>query len=132
MNPINVLEKEANNLGIKIGWLSLHKHTPPSASSKYKKIAMNLNWHKQEELIFQLAHEIAHIKNHDNCNLAFYHASYASKERIEKEANIAAIKLLIPIFKEMGYSNNPVTFMQVFHVPNYLFDNVTKIMKLSK
>ena len=32
----------------------------------------------------------------------------------------------------MGYSNNPVTFMQVFHVPNYLFDNVTKIMKLSK
>ena len=34
---------------------------------------MNLNWHKQEELIFQLAHEIAHIKNHDNCNFIMRH-----------------------------------------------------------
>lgn len=132
MNPIIVLEKEATNLGVKIGWLSLNAYTPPSASSKYKKIAMNLNWHKKEELAFQLAHELAHIKNHDNCTLAFYHASYSSQERIEREANIGAIKLLLPIFKDMGYSTNPVTFMQVFHVPNYLFDNVTKIMKLSK
>lgn len=112
--------------------MSLNAYTPPSASSKYKKIAMNLNWHKKEELVFQLAHELAHIMNHDNCTLAFYHASYSSQERIEREANIGAIKLLLPIFNDMGYSNNPVTFMQVFHVPNYLFDNVTKIMKLSK
>lgn len=132
MNPICVLGKEADELGVEIGWLNLSKYTPPAASYKYMKIAMNRNWHKPEEIPFQLAHEISHIKNHDNCTLAFYHASYSSQERIEREANNGAIKLLLPIFEDMGYSNNPVTFMQVFHVPNYLFDNVTKIMKLSK
>lgn len=132
MNPLPILEKKASDLGVKIGWLSLDKYTPPSASTKYMKIAMNRNWHNPEEIPFQFAHELAHIMNHDNCTLAFYHASYSSQERIEREANIGAIKLLLPIFKDMGYSNNPVTFMQVFHVPNYLFDNVTKIMKLSK
>lgn len=132
MNPLPILEKKASDLGVKIGWLSLNKYTPPSASTKYNKIAMNENWHNQEEIPFQLAHELAHIINHDDCEMAFYHASYSSQERIEREANIGAIKLLLPIFNDMGYSNNPVTFMQVFHVPNYLFDNVTKIMKLSK
>lgn len=129
MNPICVLEKEADELGVEIGWLNLNEYTPPAASYKYMKIAMNRNWHKPKEIPFQLAHEISHIKNHDNCTLAFYHASYSSQERIEREANVGAIKLLLPIFNDMGYENNPVKFMQVFHVPNYLFDNVTKIMK---
>ena len=129
MNPLSILEKKASDLGVKIGWLSLNKYTPPSASTKYMKITMNRNWHSPEEIPFQLAHELAHIMNHDNCTLAFYHASYSSQERIEHEANIGAIKLLLPIFKDMGYENNPVTFMQVFHIPNYLFDNVIKIIK---
>lgn len=129
MNPLPILEKKASDLGVKIGWLSLNKYTPPSASTKYMKITMNRNWHSPEEIPFQLAHELAHIMNHDNCTLAFYHASYSSQERIEHEANIGAIKLLLPIFKDMGYENNPVTFMQVFHIPNYLFDNVIKIIK---
>lgn len=128
MNPLSILEKIADDLGIQIGWLSLDEYTPPSASIKYKKIAMNKNWHKPTEIPFQLAHEIAHIQNHDDCEIAFYHASFSSKEKIEREANIGAIKLLLPIFKEMGYENNPVTFMQVFNVPGYLFDNVVKLM----
>lgn len=61
MNPLPILEKKASDLGIKIGWLSLDKYTPPSASTKYNKIAMNENWHNQEEIPFQLAHELAHI-----------------------------------------------------------------------
>lgn len=128
MNPICVLEKEADELGVEIGWLNLSEYTPPAASYKYMKIVMNRNWHKPKEIPFQLAHEISHIKNHDNCTLAFYHASYSSQERIEREANNGAIKLLLPIFKDMGYESNPVTFMQVFNVPGYLFDNVVKLM----
>lgn len=128
MNPLPILEKIANDSGIQIGWLSLDKYTPPSASTKYKKIAMNKNWHKPTEIPFQLAHEISHIQNHDDCEISFYHASFSSKEKIEREANIGAIKLLLPIFKDLGYENNPVTFMQVFNVPGYLFDNVIKIM----
>ena len=132
MNPLSILEKKASDLGVRFGWLPLDKYTPPSASPKYMKIAMNRNWHNSEEIPFQLAHELAHIINHDDCEMAFYHASYSSQERIEREANIGAIKLLLPIFNDMGYENNPVKFIQVFHIPNYLFDNITKIMKLSK
>lgn len=129
MNPLPILEKIANDLGIQIGWLPLDKYTPPCASATYNKIVMNTNWHNQNEIPFQLAHEIAHIQNHDDCEMAFYHASYSSQERIEREANNGAIKLLLPIFKDMGYGNNPIKFMQLFHVPNYLFDNVVKVMK---
>ena len=50
MNPLPILEKKASNLDIEIGWLSLDKYTPPSASTKYNKIAMNLNWHNQDEI----------------------------------------------------------------------------------
>ena len=130
---IEQLVHTAKKMNIRIEWSDLFdSYTPSSASAKYNSIVINTNWHNSKELPFQLAHEIAHIMNHDDCEMAFYHASYSSQELIEKEANVEAIKLLIPIFKDMGYSNNPVTFMQVFHVPNYLFDNVTKIMKLSK
>ena len=89
---------------------------------------MNVNWHNQREIPFQLAHEITHIQNGDDECITFYHATFSSKEMIEREANIGAIKLLLPILKDMGHENNPVTFMQLFHVPNYLFDNVIKLM----
>lgn len=129
MNPLSVLEKIANDLDIQIGWLSLDEYTPPSASTKYKKIAMNKNWHNPAEIPFQLAHEISHIQNHDDCELAFYHASFYSKEKYEYEANLGAIKLLLPIYKDMECEMNPVTFMKSFSIPGYLFDNVVKIMK---
>lgn len=131
MNPLPILEQIASDLGIKVGWLPLDEYTPPCASVTYNKIVMNTNWHNPNELAFQLAHEIAHIQNHDDCEMAFYHASYSSQERMEREANLGAIKLLLPIFKDMGYESNPVTFMQVFNVPGYLFDNVIKSMKNS-
>lgn len=128
MDPLSILEQKAKELKIEVGWLKLNRYTPPSASYKYMKIAMNSNWHNPNETVFQLAHEIAHIINQDDC-IAFYHASYASQERIEREANVEAIKLLVPIFFDMGYKRNVIKFMQVFHIPNYLFDNVYKIME---
>lgn len=124
------LLKKAKELGIDVIWTyGLHDYTPSVSSSKKKRIIMNANWKDKNELPFQLAHEIAHVLNHDDCEMAFYHASYSSQERIEREANIGAIKLLLPIFEDMGYENNPIKFMQLFHVPNYLFDNVVKVMK---
>ena len=128
MDPLPILKKIASDLGVEIGWLPLDEYTPPCASATYNKIVMNTNWHNQNEIPFQLAHEIAHIQNHDDCEMAFYHASYSSQERMEREANLGAIKLLLPIFKDIGYENNPVTFMQVFNIPGYLFDNVVKLM----
>ena len=120
----------SKSLNIRIEWSELfNEYTPPASSAKYRSIVMNTNWHNPNELAFQLAHEIAHIQNHDDCEMAFYHASYSSQERMEREANLGAIKLLLPIFKDMGYESNPVTFMQVFNVPGYLFDNVIKNMK---
>lgn len=129
MNPLPILEKKADNLGVKIGWLPLDKYTPPCASATYNKIVMNKNWHNQNEIPFQLAHEIAHILNHDECDLAFYHATFSSKEMIEREANLGAIKLLLPIYRDMECEMNPVTFMKIFSIPGYLFDNVAKMMK---
>lgn len=74
MNPLPILEKIASDSGIEIGWLPLDEYTPPCASVTYNKIVMNTNWHNPNELAFQLAHEIAHIQNHDDCEMAFYHA----------------------------------------------------------
>lgn len=129
MNPLLILEKKASDLGVKIGWLPLDEYTPPCASATYNKIVMNKNWHNQNEIPFQLAHEIAHILNHDECDLAFYHATFSSKEMIEREANLGAIKLLLPIYRDMECEMNPVTFMKIFSIPGYLFDNVAKMMK---
>ena len=126
---LHIIEEKAKKLGIRVEWAyKLDQYTPPAASTKYNCIVMNSNWHNPNELVFQLAHEIAHIQNGDNC-IAFYHASYSSKERMEREANLGSIKLLLPIFKDMGYENNPVTFMKAFNIPGYLLDNVIKIMK---
>lgn len=127
---IQSLLNKAKNMNVDVVWNNhFSSYTPPASSTKYNRIVMNTNWHKPNEFIFQLAHELAHIINHDDCEMAFYHASYSSQERIEREANIGAIKLLLPIFKDMGYENNPVKFMQVFNVPSYLFDNVLNEMK---
>lgn len=52
MNPLPILEKVADDLSIQIGWFSLDEYTPPYASTKYKKIAMNKNWHKPTEIPF--------------------------------------------------------------------------------
>lgn len=129
---LHIIEEKAKMLGIRVEWSDeLDQYTPPAASTKYNCIVMNSNWHDKKEIPFQLAHEISHILNHDNC-IAFYHASYSSKERMEREANLGAIQLLLPIFRDMGYENNPVTFMKAFNIPGYLLDNVIKIMKKYK
>lgn len=134
MNDL-IIERLLNmvkDLGIRVEWSDLFsEYTPPASSAKHKSIVMNNSWHNPTEIPFQLAHEIAHVQNHDDCEMAFYHASFSSKERIEREANVGAIKLLLPIFKDMECSDNPVTFMKMFNIPGYLFDNVIKSMKNS-
>lgn len=129
-NAIQQLLKIADEMEVRVEWCNLFdSYTPPASSTKYRSIVMNMNWHKTNEIIFQLAHELSHIINHDSCEMAFYHASYSSHERIEREANIGAIKLLLPIYKEMTNQMNIVDFMEKFSIPHYLFDNVYKIMK---
>ena len=129
-DAIQYLIDIAQQMSIRIEWCnSFDQYTPPASSTKYHSIVMNTNWHKPKEIVFQLAHEISHIINHDDCEIAFYHASFSSHELIEKEANIGAIRLLLHIYKETTNNINIVDFMGKFSIPNYLLDNVYKIMK---
>ena len=129
-NIIQSLLDKAKNMNVDVVWDNhFSSYTPPASSTKYNRIVMNTNWHKPNEFIFQLAHELAHIQNHDECDIAFYHASYSSHERIEHEANLGAIKLLLQIYRDMECEMNSVTFMKLFSIPGYLFDNVVKMMK---
>ena len=83
---------------------------------------MNLDWHRPEELIFQLAHELAHVIHGDVGDVVFYHASFTGKESVEYKANVGAVELLVPFYcrgTEIQCVNS-ANFMQSFHVPHYL------------
>ena len=82
---INQLLEIASSNNIKVGWNhELSKYTPPVSAPTDKCIVMNVNWYNQKEIPFQSAHEIAHIQNGDDECITFYHATFSSKEMIER------------------------------------------------
>ena len=125
-----LLEK-AKEYHIDAKWKHFSPTTPPGSSYEYRRVVMNLDWHRPEELIFQLAHELAHVIHGDVGDVVFYHASFTGKESIEYKANVGAVELLVPFYCQGTEIQcvNSANFMQSFHVPHYLSGVVSEEIK---
>lgn len=120
-----LLEK-AREYKIDVVWDHFSPYTPPGSSYEYRRVVMNLDWHRPEEIVFQFAHELAHVIHRDVGDVVFYHASFTGKESVEYKANVGAIQLLVPFYCQDTdiQCANSANFMQAFHVPHYLSDVV--------
>ena len=125
------LLERATEYHIDVKWKHFSPTTPPGSSYEYRRVVMNLDWHRPEELIFQLAHELAHVIHGDIGDVVFYHASFTGKESIEYKANVGAVELLVPFYCQGTEIQcvNSANFMQSFHVPHYLSSVVSEEIK---
>lgn len=116
------LQEQASKYEITVNWAHFSPYTPPGSSYKYRSVVMNLDWHRPQELIFQFAHELAHVIHGDPGDVVYYHASFTGKESVEYKANVGAVKLLVPFYCQEVNEEcvNSANFMKVFHVPSYL------------
>lgn len=97
---------------------------PISYNNVGRLIIMNARWPYQSEIPFQLAHEIAHVLNEDQC---YYNLNGTTINHGEAEANVFAIKLLCKYCKDNEYHfDNFYKFAKAFCIPHrlyYLFDD---------
>lgn len=110
----------------------MNEHTPSSAQPKNKIILINLNWYNQSEIIFQMAHEIGHVINNDEGIL--YYSSFSNKSSYERNANLKALDILIPIYLDIigDYTSDSVfPFMEAFCIPNRLENDVLNAFRNS-
>lgn len=116
------LSEKAEEYHIDVKWKHFSPTTPPGSSYEYRRVVMNVDWHRPEEFVFQFAHELAHVIHGDSGDIVFYHASFTGKESVEYKANVGAVKLLVPFYcQEVDRECvNSANFMEAFHVPNYL------------
>lgn len=127
------LLKVASKHHIDVQWLGvLSKYTPPACRYDTRIVCMNMNWYKECEVPFQLAHELSHIINGDPGDACFYNASFTGKSSVEYKANVGAVRLLIPYYCQNREKENinAYEFETIFNVPSYLNDVV--ISELSK
>ena len=89
---------------------------PSSASSKYQKVLINMNWRNKWEVPFSFAHELGHIMNRDTG--IRYYESETVKDKSEYQANLFGIRLLLQFCKRNGFAfDNSVKFCEVFGIP---------------
>ncbi|KRL01431.1 ImmA/IrrE family metallo-endopeptidase [Liquorilactobacillus capillatus] len=125
------LLQKAQELQIHVIWSNeLGPETPPTASFKYRSIVMNENWYNQDELTFQLAHELAHILNGNAYDAALYKRTFSCHALIEHEANVGALELLLPYYCENinKKAANTVDFMTIFHIPSHLLEATARLI----
>lgn len=95
---------------------SLPPDFPSSASSKYQKVLINMNWHNQWEVPFSFAHELGHIINGD-IGINYYH-SFTIRSRTEYEANQTAIGIILSYCKSNDIpTDNPIRLCEQFGIP---------------
>lgn len=119
------MENEVINYLLGLAWdkhigITLRKDmgpaTPSIADADTRNIIINMNWQRKKELPFQIAHEISHILNKDSGVL--YFTTYANKSKIERNANLTAVDLLIDYSDSIGANQvNVVQFMEQFGIP---------------
>lgn len=126
------LLKVATNHHIDVQWAGvLSSYTPPACRCDTRIVCMNLNWHRKEEIPFQLAHELSHIINGDSGDACFYNASFTGKASVEYKANVGAVKLLVPFYCQETHRENVnlCNFEHAYRIPNYLSGVVQEQVK---
>lgn len=92
---------------------------PPVALIRQKKIIMNSNWPQKNEIIFQLAHELAHFLNNEPYYAALYQTGNSNLLKIEAQVNRFAIKILLTIYFNNFSAENldPENLLKSFGIP---------------
>ncbi|WP_203640037.1 ImmA/IrrE family metallo-endopeptidase [Levilactobacillus wangkuiensis] len=132
-NPVLYeLQRKAALDHIDVIWTDgLRATTPPAASVKRRKIVMNMRWIHQNEITFQLGHEMAHIYHDDVDHEFLYYSNRYTKSEVENAAHAGAIDLIMPFYMHERTDSmaSPVDFMECFEVPGYLSEMVDKKMR---
>lgn len=123
---MSYLDNIAIDNNIRVIWEHFDPYTPPGASYEDMCIVMNLDWHNQDELVFQYAHELSHIIRGDKSDLAFYNTSRNNKSGIEYQTNAIAVRLLVPFYcNDTDIKDiNVYDFIDRYCIPEYLADVV--------
>ncbi|BDZ31271.1 ImmA/IrrE family metallo-endopeptidase [Lactiplantibacillus brownii] len=112
----------------KIGYIltkKLDPYTPSLALPEDNRMIINLNWHNHNEIPFSLAHEIGHVVNGDVGKL--YYAPGSFDKRFERQANLTALKLILPLYIDANdglVPNNYQTVMDQLQIPQLLENDV--------
>lgn len=124
---MSYLDNIAIDNNIRVIWEHFDPYTPPGASYEDMCIVMNLDWHNQDELVFQYAHELSHIIRGDKSDLAFYNTSRNNKSGIEYQTNAIAVRLLVPFYcNDTDIKDiNVYDFIERYCIPRYLVDVAT-------
>lgn len=89
---------------------------PSSASSKYRKVLINMNWRNHWEIPFSFAHELGHIINGDD-GINYYH-SFTIHSKTEFEANKTAIDIILAYCRDNDIpTDNSNTLCEQFGIP---------------
>lgn len=105
--------------------LQLNPFTPSLALPEDNRMIINLNWHNHNEIPFSLAHEIGHVVNGDVGRL--YYAPGSFGQRFERQANLTALQIILPIYidaNEGMVPNNYQTVMEQLQIPQVLENDV--------
>lgn len=92
---------------------------PPVALIRQKTIIMNSNWPQKNEIIFQLAHELAHFLKNEPYYPALYQTGNSNLLKIEAQINRFAIKILLTIYFNNFSAENldPENLLKSFGIP---------------
>lgn len=106
--------------GISVTMISeIKKDLPHCASAAKKAVLINLNYGKQREIPFALAHEIGHVVD-DDSGIRYYQSA-TLHDKAEYRANCFGIRLLKKYCQVNDiHIDNPVHFCERFEVPNQL------------
>lgn len=111
------LLNRAMSYGLGVECVHIDSHLKPCLSYKRKLIILNMNYHNQRLVIFQLAHEIGHFLNGDSFGNEIFFSP--AMNGFEGRANKTAVKLLLPYYLNdlpERYAST-ADFMNYFSIP---------------
>lgn len=102
---------------------SFSPYTPSGAYPDKKRIVINTNWHRPNQLPYVVAHEISHIL-HEDAGILYFHTD-SSRRSLEAAADATATQLLVSEYhKRNDDVPNYAKFMADFEIPANLEDVV--------
>lgn len=100
---------------------------------KERAIVINETILEANDVNFEIAHELAHaLEKHDTYGV-LYKRSFVWNSKIESEANLLAVKMLIDVYLEendMEFEQlNSTKFMEYYGIRSCLFEEVDKTLR---
>ena len=110
-----------NNVGFELK--SMDKDMVSFAIPDINMVFININYHNQNEIPFQFAHEIGHVLDHDTGLNNFSAPSEYIGE--EYQANLQAIHIIMKFCEDNNIKiDNYINFMNCFSIPKSLINVV--------